>query len=44
MCGMHVPDKDGISAVAHLTEMAVYLQSEFEGRTLTQQLQEIYLR
>lgn len=40
MCGIHVPDKDGVSAAAHLAELAVYLENQ--GSTLTCQLQEIY--
>ena len=44
MCGIHVPDKDGVSAAAHLAEMAVYLHAVHQGRTLTQQLNEIYLQ
>ncbi|XP_046442177.1 phosphoglucomutase-2-like [Daphnia pulex] len=42
MCGIHVPDKDGVSAAAHLSEMAVHLESK--GSTLNGQLQEIYLK
>ena len=40
MCGIHVPDKDGVSGAAHLAELAVYL--EREGLTLSQQLHNIY--
>lgn len=40
MCGIHVPDKDGVSGAAHLAELAVYLENE--GSTLTRHLQEIY--
>lgn len=40
MCGIHVPDKDGVSAAAHLAELAVYLESK--GLTLNGQLQEVY--
>lgn len=40
MCGIHVPDKDGVSAAAHLAELAVYLENQ--GSTLSDQLQEIY--
>ena len=40
MCGIHVPDKDGVSAAAHLAELTVYLENQ--GSTLSGQLQEIY--
>lgn len=40
MCGIHVPDKDGVSAAAHLAELAVHLESQ--GSTLNSQLQNIY--
>lgn len=40
MCGIHVPDKDGVSAAAHLAELAVHLDSE--GTTLSGKLKEIY--
>lgn len=40
MCGIEVPDKDGVSGSAHLAELAVYLENE--GLTLTQQLYKVY--
>lgn len=40
MCGIHVPDKDGVSASAHLAELAVYLENK--GSTLNEQLQAVY--
>lgn len=42
MCGIHVPDKDGVSAAAHLAELSVYVESR--GSTLNGQLQEIYAK
>ncbi len=40
MCGIHVPDKDGVSAAAHLAELAVHMEKK--GCTLSKKLQEIY--
>jgi len=40
MCGIDVPDKDGVSAASHLCELAVYLEKS--GMTLTDQLNSIY--
>jgi len=40
MCGIDVPDKDGVSAASHLCELAVFLEKE--GLTLTDQLNSIY--
>lgn len=40
MCGIHVPDKDGVSGAAHLAELAVHLEKE--GLKLAEQLQKIY--
>lgn len=42
MCGIHVPDKDGVSASAHLSELAVHLENK--GTTLNGQLEDIYLK
>jgi len=40
MCGIDVPDKDGVSAASHLCELAVHLEKA--GMTLTDQLNSIY--
>lgn len=40
MCGVEVPDKDGISAAVHFATLYSYLK--LKGRTLLQQLDWLY--
>lgn len=40
MCGIHVPDKDGVTAAAHLAELTVYLENR--GLNINGHLQELY--
>ena len=42
MCGMDVPDKDGVSAAAHLAELCVHLEKT--RTSLTEHLHGLYLK